>query len=136
VGAAHIRRIPNHHVKAASDSEHPPGVEKVRAFRLAAGVPYFFKTPLSDIVKPPAAAPKINGGKKRKTGGQKGPKKGDRGVAEAANNPAELTIRQSVLDRIVTQGSRGQGGSEWYARFWSVFTACSMQNVLLAELRL
>jgi hypothetical protein len=25
---------------------------------------------------------------------------------EAANNPAELTIRQSVLDRVVTQGSK------------------------------
>jgi hypothetical protein len=29
-----------------------------------------------------------------------------KGGIEATNNPAELTIRQSILDRIVTQGSR------------------------------
>ena len=47
---------------------------------------------------------------------------------EATNNPAELTIRQSVLDRLVTQGSRGKRGNEWHERFWSVFTTCSLQN--------
>jgi hypothetical protein len=41
---------------------------------------------------------------------------------EATNNPGELTIRQCVLDRIVTQGSRGIVGKEWHERFWSVFT--------------
>ncbi|MDR2053411.1 MAG: IS66 family transposase [Treponema sp.] len=29
---------------------------------------------------------------------------------DATNNPAELTIRQSVMDRVVTQGSRGTAG--------------------------
>jgi hypothetical protein len=29
---------------------------------------------------------------------------------EPTNNPAELAIRQSVLDRVVTQGSRGIAG--------------------------
>jgi transposase len=47
---------------------------------------------------------------------------------EATNNPAERTIRQSVLDRIVTQGSRGVAGNEWHERFWSVVTTCDMQN--------
>jgi hypothetical protein len=36
---------------------------------------------------------------------------------EPTNNPAELTIRQSVLDRVVTQGSRGIAGNEWHERF-------------------
>jgi hypothetical protein len=48
---------------------------------------------------------------------------------EAANNPAELTIRQSVLDRAVTQGSRGPAGNERHERFWSVFTACTLRNI-------
>jgi hypothetical protein len=47
---------------------------------------------------------------------------------EATNNPAELTIRQVVLDRVVTQGSRGIAGNEWHERFWSVLTTCAMQN--------
>jgi transposase len=47
---------------------------------------------------------------------------------EATNNPAELTIRQSILDRIVTQGSRGTAGNHWHERFWTVFTTCSLQN--------
>jgi transposase len=48
---------------------------------------------------------------------------------EATNNPGELTIRQCVLDRVVTQGSRGIVGNEWHERFWSVFTTCGMQNI-------
>jgi hypothetical protein len=48
---------------------------------------------------------------------------------EATNNPAELTIRQSVLDRAVTQGSRGTAGNEWHERFWSVFTTCTLRNM-------
>jgi hypothetical protein len=47
------------------------------------------------------------------------------GIA-ARNNPAELTIRQSIMDRIVTQGSRGVTGNEWHERFWSVFTICGL----------
>jgi hypothetical protein len=48
---------------------------------------------------------------------------------EATNNPAELTIRQSVLDRVVTQGSRGAAGNEWHERFWTVLTTCALQNI-------
>jgi hypothetical protein len=40
-----------------------------------------------------------------------------------------LTIRQSVLDRVVTQGSRGKAGNEWHEGFWSVFTTCTLQNI-------
>jgi hypothetical protein len=52
----------------------------------------------------------------------------DQGL-EATNNPAELTIRQSVLDRVVTQGSRGIGGNEWHERFWTVITTCGLQDI-------
>jgi transposase len=51
----------------------------------------------------------------------------DQGL-EATNNAAELTIRQSVLDRVVTQGSRGIGGNEWHERFWTVITTCGLQD--------
>jgi hypothetical protein len=47
---------------------------------------------------------------------------------EPTNSPAELTIRQTVLDRVVTQGSRGIAGNEWHERFWTVLTTCTMQN--------
>jgi transposase len=52
---------------------------------------------------------------------------------EATNNPAERTIRQMVLDRAVTQGSRGLVGNEWHERFWSVLTTCDMQNKPVME---
>jgi hypothetical protein len=52
---------------------------------------------------------------------------------EATNNPAELTIRQSILDRVVTQGSRGISGNEWHERFWSVFTSCTLQNTSVMD---
>jgi hypothetical protein len=48
---------------------------------------------------------------------------------EATNNPAERTIRQVVLDRAVTQGSRGIAGNQWHERFWSVSTTCGMQEI-------
>jgi hypothetical protein len=48
---------------------------------------------------------------------------------EPANNAAELAIRQTVLDRAVTQGSRGIRGNEWHERFWTVFTTCGMQKI-------
>jgi hypothetical protein len=40
---------------------------------------------------------------------------------DATNNPAELTIRQSVLDRAVTQGSHGIAGNEWHERACNIF---------------
>jgi hypothetical protein len=48
---------------------------------------------------------------------------------EPTNNMAELTVRQCVLDRVVTQGSRSARGNEWHERFWTIFTTCHMQNV-------
>jgi transposase len=48
---------------------------------------------------------------------------------EPTNNMAELTIRQTVLDRVATQGSRGKRGNEWHERFWTVLTTCGIQNI-------
>jgi transposase len=48
---------------------------------------------------------------------------------EPTNNAAERTIRQTVLDRVVTQGSRGIRGNEWHERFWTVLTTCGLQNI-------
>jgi hypothetical protein len=47
---------------------------------------------------------------------------------EPTNNEAEITIRQTVLDRVVTQGSRGICGNEWHERFWTVLTTCGLQG--------
>jgi transposase len=47
---------------------------------------------------------------------------------EPTNNRAELAIRQTVLDRVVTQGSRGIRGNEWHERFWTVLTTCGLQD--------
>jgi len=51
----------------------------------------------------------------------------ERGIP-ATNNPAEQTIRQVVIDRKVTQGSRSERGDEWHERFWSIATTCKLQN--------
>jgi hypothetical protein len=48
---------------------------------------------------------------------------------DPTNNPAELTIRQMILDRVVTQGSRGTAGNEWHERFWTVLMTCTLQNI-------
>jgi hypothetical protein len=47
---------------------------------------------------------------------------------EPRNNEAEITIRQTVLDRVVTQGSRGIRGNERHERFWTVLTTCGLQG--------
>jgi hypothetical protein len=47
---------------------------------------------------------------------------------EPTNNEAELPIRQIVLDRVVTQGSRGIHGNESHERFRTVLTTCGKQN--------
>ncbi|MDR2755746.1 MAG: transposase [Planctomycetaceae bacterium] len=44
------------------------------------------------------------------------------------NNLAEQTIRQVVLDRRITQGTRSEKGNFWHERFWSVITTCKQQK--------
>jgi hypothetical protein len=52
---------------------------------------------------------------------------------EATNNPAELAIRQCVLDRTVTQGSLGTAGNEWQEHFWTAYTTRGLQNVSVMD---
>jgi hypothetical protein len=114
------------------------------------------KPPSSDIIKPKAQAQKQGGGANmnehrelivRRAPGTAPEHKEARLIAERlreweeeerfrfieaalepTNNPAELTIRQTALDRVVTQGRRGIAGNEWHGRFWTVLTTCTMQN--------
>ena len=40
------------------------------------------------------------------------------------NNLAEQEIRTLVIDRLITQGVRSEGGNEWHERFWTVLATC------------
>ena len=43
---------------------------------------------------------------------------------EPTNNAAEQAIRQVVIDRRVTQGTRSQRGREWCQRIWTTIATC------------
>jgi transposase len=47
---------------------------------------------------------------------------------EPTNNLAEQAIRFVVIDRHVTQGTRGQAGRRWCERVWTVLASCSQQG--------
>src|ERR671939_455262 len=47
---------------------------------------------------------------------------------EPTNNLAEQAIRFVVLDRLVTQGTRGAAGDRWCERIWTVLATCSQQG--------
>ena len=47
---------------------------------------------------------------------------------EATNNLAEQAIRFVVLDRVVTQGTRGEVGDRWCERIWTVIATCAQQG--------
>jgi transposase len=49
------------------------------------------------------------------------------GVAPT-NNLAEQAIRFVVIDRRVTQGTRGEKGRRWCERIWTVMATCSQQG--------
>jgi transposase len=44
---------------------------------------------------------------------------------EPTNNLAEQAIRFVVIDRKVTQGSRGETGQRWLERIWTIMATCS-----------
>jgi len=44
------------------------------------------------------------------------------------NNAAERSIRPSVIDRRITQGSRSAMGRQWNARIWTVLDTCRKQG--------
>lgn len=47
---------------------------------------------------------------------------------EPTNNLAEQAIRFVVLDRHVTQGTRGEAGQRWSERIWTVMATCAQQG--------
>ena len=44
------------------------------------------------------------------------------------NNGGEQSIRQLVIDRRITQGSRSEMGRQWNGRIWTVLDACRKQG--------
>ena len=47
---------------------------------------------------------------------------------EPTNNLAEQAIRFVVIDRKVTQGTRGVSGRQWSERIWTTIAACAQQG--------
>jgi transposase len=47
---------------------------------------------------------------------------------EPTNNLAEQAIRFVVIDRLITQGTRGQAGRRWCERIWTVIASCCQQG--------
>jgi transposase len=47
---------------------------------------------------------------------------------EPTNNLAEQAIRFVVIDRKVTQGTRGEKGRRWCERIWTVMATCAQQG--------
>jgi transposase len=47
---------------------------------------------------------------------------------EPTNNLAEQAIRHVVIDRRITQGTRGDNGMRWSERIWTVLATCAQQK--------
>jgi len=47
---------------------------------------------------------------------------------EPTNNLAEQAIRFVVIDRKITQGTRGDAGQRWCERIWTVMATCAQRN--------
>ncbi len=47
---------------------------------------------------------------------------------EPTNNLAEQAIRFVVIDRLITQGTRGEAGNRWCERIWTVIATCGQQG--------
>ncbi len=47
---------------------------------------------------------------------------------EPTNNAAERAIRFVVIDRLVTQGTRGETGQRWSERIWTVVASCAQRG--------
>src|ERR1700683_3161512 len=47
---------------------------------------------------------------------------------EPTNNLAEQAIRFVVIDRHITQGTRGEAGRRWCERIWTVIATCAQQG--------
>ena len=49
-------------------------------------------------------------------------------VVEPTNNGTEREIRHTVIDRRITQGTRGNAGMRWCERIWTTIATCKKQN--------
>ena len=47
---------------------------------------------------------------------------------QPTNNAAEQAIRFVVIDRHITQGTRGDTGQRWCERVWTVIATCAQQG--------
>jgi hypothetical protein len=47
---------------------------------------------------------------------------------QPTNNLAEQAIRFVVIDRHITQGTRGEVGERWCERIWTVIATCAQQG--------
>ena len=47
---------------------------------------------------------------------------------EPTNNAAEQAIRHVVIDRRITQGTRGTNGQRWSERIWTTMASCAQQG--------
>ncbi len=47
---------------------------------------------------------------------------------EPTNNHNEQQIRHCVIDRRITQGTRGEAGQRYHERMWSAIATCKKQN--------
>ncbi|MFH0832290.1 MAG: IS66 family transposase [Candidatus Aenigmatarchaeota archaeon] len=47
---------------------------------------------------------------------------------EPTNNGTEREIRHTVIDRRITQGTRGQAGMRWCERIWTTIATCKKQK--------
>jgi transposase len=47
---------------------------------------------------------------------------------EPTNNLAEQAIRFVVIDRLITQGTRSEGGDRWCERIWTAIATCEQQG--------
>lgn len=48
---------------------------------------------------------------------------------EPTNNLAEREVRHCVIDRRITQGTRGTAGQRWCERIWTVLATCARQDL-------
>jgi transposase len=48
---------------------------------------------------------------------------------EPTNNLAEQAIRFVVIDRMITQGTRGEKGRRWCERIWSTMATCALRGL-------
>ena len=49
-------------------------------------------------------------------------------AVEPTNNHSEQQIRHCVIDRRITQGTRGEAGMRYHERMWTMIATCKKQQ--------